>query len=168
MAKTNNTNYLESGTSLFDIRTIKIAAYIAIALCFARRIWTRLHRPRRKPHGADIKLVKTRCGELGEGVGLYAACIELNIGTMYAIVGPVKLYKKDIQLAEEMLNAHYTGGLRKRKDFYRLKLVEDPVFRNDIRPATEFVDMAKEHRSEILADIGAIWRFVMEYSMRCP
>ena len=146
----------------------RFAAYISIVLWFARRIWARLHRPRRKPHGADIKLKKVRCGKLDEGVGLYAACIELNIGTMYAIVGPVKLFKKDIQLAEEMLNAHYTGGLRKRKDFYRLKLVEDPVFRNDIRPASEFVDMEKEHRSEILADIGAILRLVMEYSMRCP
>jgi hypothetical protein len=147
---------------------IRFAAYISIVLWFARKIWARLHRPRRKPHGIDIKLTKARCGELGEGVGLYAACIELNKGTMYAIVGPVKLFKKDSHLVEKMLNAHYTGGLRKRKDFYRLKLVEDPVFRNDIRPASEFVDMAKEHRLEILVDIGAILRFVMEYSMRVP
>lgn len=145
---------------------MKIAAYISIVLWFARKIWARVHRPRRKPYGADIKLVKARRGELG--VGLYAACIELNIGTMYSIIGPVKLFKKDSQLVEKMLNAHYTGGLRKRKDFYRLKLVEDPVFRNDIRPASEFVDMAKEHRSEILEDIGAILRFIMEYSMRVP
>ena len=147
---------------------IRFAAYISIVLWFARKIWARLHRPRRKLHGAGIKLKKARCGELGEGVGLYAACIELNIGTMYSIIGPVKLFKKDSQMVEKMLNAHYAGGLRKRKDFYRLKLVEDPVFRNDIRPASEFVDMAKEHRSEILEDIGAILRFVMEYSMRVP
>ena len=58
--------------------------------------------------------------------------------------------------------------MRKRKDFYRLKIVDYPVFRNDIRLASEFVDMAKEHRSEILADIVAILQFIMEYSMRCP
>lgn len=147
---------------------IRFATYISIVLWFARKIWARVHRPRRKPHGADIKLAKARCGELELGVELYAACIELNTGTLYSIIGPVKLFKKDSKLVEKMLNAHYTGGLRKRKDFYRLRVVEDPAFRNDIRPASELVDMAKEHRPEILEDIEAILRAILEYSRRCP